>query len=134
MSSGVLNAIDMVQNMILPTLFIYFISKDLRVFWIEGLVIPPLALLCTFWYPESPRHLHGQKEFQACKETLKQIADANGNIIGKVTSGTQSPTLNKAIGMGYVNKDFAKADTEIFVVIRDKAIKAKVCKIPFLKK
>ena len=63
-----------------------------------------------------------------------QIADANGNIIGKVTSGTQSPTLNKAIGMGYVNKDFAKADTEIYVVIRDKAIKAKVCKIPFLKK
>ncbi|MBP8033268.1 MAG: glycine cleavage system aminomethyltransferase GcvT [Bacteroidia bacterium] len=63
-----------------------------------------------------------------------QIADANGNIIGKVTSGTQSPTLNKALGMGYVNKDFAKADTEIFVVIRDKAIKAKVCKIPFLKK
>lgn len=63
-----------------------------------------------------------------------QIADATGNIIGKVTSGTQSPTLNKAIGMGYVNKDFAKADTEIFVVIRDKAIKAKVCKIPFLKK
>jgi aminomethyltransferase len=32
-----------------------------------------------------------------------QIADANGNVIGKVTSGTQSPTLNKAIGMGYVN-------------------------------
>lgn len=63
-----------------------------------------------------------------------QIADANGKIIGKVTSGTQSPTLNKAIGMGYVNKDFAKADTEIFIVIRDKAIKAKVCKIPFLKK
>lgn len=63
-----------------------------------------------------------------------QIADANGNIIGKVTSGTQSPTLNKAIGMGYVNKDFAKADTEIFIVIRDKAIKAKVTKIPFLKK
>lgn len=63
-----------------------------------------------------------------------QIADADGNSIGKVTSGTQSPTLNKAIGMGYVNKDFAKADTEIFIVIRDKAIKAKVCKMPFLKK
>lgn len=63
-----------------------------------------------------------------------QIADANGTIIGKVTSGTQSPTLNKAIGMGYVNKDFAKADTEIYIMIRDKAIKAKVCKIPFLKK
>lgn len=63
-----------------------------------------------------------------------QIADANGNVIGKVTSGTQSPTLNKAIGMGYVNKDFTKTDTEIFILIRDKAIKAKVCKIPFLKK
>lgn len=63
-----------------------------------------------------------------------EIADANGNIIGKVSSGTQSPTLNKAIGMGYVSKDFAKADSEIFVMIRDKAIKAKVCKIPFLKK
>ena len=63
-----------------------------------------------------------------------QIADANGNIIGKVTSGTQSPTLNKALGMGYVNKDFAKSDTEIFILIRDKAIKAKVCKMPFLKK
>ncbi|MBL7933964.1 MAG: glycine cleavage system aminomethyltransferase GcvT, partial [Bacteroidia bacterium] len=62
------------------------------------------------------------------------IADANGNVIGKVTSGTQSPSLNKAIGLGYVKTEFAKADTEIFVMIRDKAIKAKVCKIPFLKK
>ncbi len=63
-----------------------------------------------------------------------EIADANGKIIGKVTSGTQSPTLNKAIGMGYVNKDFAKTDSEIFIMIRDKAIKAKVTKMPFLKK
>ena len=63
-----------------------------------------------------------------------QIADAQGNIIGKVTSGTQSPTLNIAIGMCYVNKEFAKADTEIFIIIRDKAIKAKVAKMPFLKK
>lgn len=62
------------------------------------------------------------------------IADANGTIIGKVTSGTQSPTLNKAIGLGYVKTEFSKADTEIYVIIRDKAIKAKVCKIPFLKK
>ncbi len=63
-----------------------------------------------------------------------QITDANGNIIGKVTSGTQSPTLNKAIGMGYVKTEFSKADTEIFILIRDKAIKAKVTKTPFLKK
>ena len=63
-----------------------------------------------------------------------QIADASGNIIGRVTSGTQSPSLNKAIGMGYVNTAFANADSEIFILIRDKAIKAKVVKLPFLKK
>lgn len=62
------------------------------------------------------------------------ITDANNKTIGKVTSGTQSPTLNKAIGLGYVESAYAKADTEIFVQIRDKAIKAKVVKIPFLKK
>ena len=59
------------------------------------------------------------------------IADASGTVIGKVTSGTQSPTLNKAIGMGYVLTAFAKADSEIFIMIRDKAIKAKVVKFPF---
>ncbi|MBP7809235.1 MAG: glycine cleavage system aminomethyltransferase GcvT [Bacteroidia bacterium] len=63
-----------------------------------------------------------------------QIADANGNIIGKVTSGTQSPSLNKAIGMGYVKTELATPDSEIFILIRDKPIKAKVSKIPFLKK
>ncbi len=62
------------------------------------------------------------------------IADASGKTIGKVTSGTQSPSLNKAIGLGYVASSHAKADTEIFIIIRDKAIKARVCKIPFLKK
>lgn len=62
------------------------------------------------------------------------IADASGNIIGKVTSGTQSPSLNKAIGMGYVKKEFSKADSEIYIIIREKPIKAKVVKIPFLKK
>jgi aminomethyltransferase len=62
-----------------------------------------------------------------------EITDAQGKVIGKVTSGTQSPSLQKAIGMGYVAIEFAKPDTEIFIKIRDKAIKAKVCKIPFLK-
>jgi aminomethyltransferase len=63
-----------------------------------------------------------------------EIADAAGAVIGRVTSGTQSPSLNIAIGMGYVKTEFAKADTEIFIKIRDKAIKAKVVKMPFLKK
>lgn len=62
------------------------------------------------------------------------IADANGNIIGEVTSGTQSPSLNKGIGMGYVKTEFSKPDTEIFIIIREKPVKAKVVKLPFLKK
>jgi aminomethyltransferase len=63
-----------------------------------------------------------------------QIVNAQGTVIGRVTSGTQSPSLNKAIGMGYVDVAYAKPDSEIFILIRDKSIKAKVCKIPFLKK
>jgi aminomethyltransferase len=60
------------------------------------------------------------------------IKDAEGNAIGEVTSGTQSPSLNKAIGMGYVTTAHSKADTEIYIEIREKLIKAKVVKVPFL--
>lgn len=63
-----------------------------------------------------------------------EITDATGNTIGKVTSGTQSPTLQKAIGLGYVPAPLSKPDSEIFVKVRDKLLKAKVVKIPFLKK
>ena len=59
------------------------------------------------------------------------IVDADGNSIGRVTSGTQSPSLQKAIGMGYVDTAFAKEGTEIFISIRDNKIKAKVVKPPF---
>ena len=62
------------------------------------------------------------------------IVDAAGNNIGVVTSGTQSPTLNKAIGMGYVKTELSKTGTEIYVQIRDKNIKAVVTKVPFFKK
>jgi aminomethyltransferase len=61
------------------------------------------------------------------------IVDAEGNVIGKVTSGTQSPSLQKAIGMGYVTKEMAKEGTEIYIAIRDNKIKAKVVKFPFYK-
>nr|WP_294903625.1 glycine cleavage system aminomethyltransferase GcvT [uncultured Lacibacter sp.] len=61
-----------------------------------------------------------------------KIKDAEGNEIGKVTSGTQSPSLQKAIGLGYVASAFAAFDTEIYVEVRDKLLKAKVVKIPFL--
>ena len=59
------------------------------------------------------------------------IVDADGNTIGKVSSGTQSPTLQKAIGMGYVKTEYAKEGTEIFISIRDNKVKARVVKPPF---
>ena len=61
------------------------------------------------------------------------IVDEIGNIIGKVTSGTQSPSLKKAIGMGYVKTEFANFGDEILIRIRDNNIKAKVVKLPFYK-
>ena len=61
------------------------------------------------------------------------ILDMEGNVIGEVTSGTQSPSLKKAIGMGYVNVPFNKKETEIQIQIRKKTPKAVVVGIPFLK-
>ncbi len=60
------------------------------------------------------------------------IKDAEGNEIGVVTSGTQSPTLGKAIGMGYVSTPQAAAGTEIFIEIRNTPVKATVVKLPFV--
>jgi len=62
-----------------------------------------------------------------------EIVDADGNVIGKVTSGTQSPSLQKAIGLGYVKNEFAKEGTEIYISIRDNKVKAQVVKPPFYK-
>jgi len=61
------------------------------------------------------------------------IVDGNGNIIGNVTSGTQSPSLGKGIGMGYVPKIFAKSGSKIHIQVRKKAIPATVVKLPFYK-
>ena len=63
-----------------------------------------------------------------------EIADADGNIIGIVTSGTQSPSLGKAIGLGYVPTALSTPDSEIYIRIRNKDLKAKVVKLPFYKK
>jgi aminomethyltransferase len=62
-----------------------------------------------------------------------EIVDEAGNVIGKVTSGTQSPSLQKAIGMGYVNKANAQEGADIFISIRNNNIKAKIVKFPFYK-
>lgn len=61
------------------------------------------------------------------------IADSQGNIIGEVTSGTMAPSLKIPIGMGYVKKEFAKAGSEIYIIVRDKPLKAEVVKLPFYK-
>lgn len=63
-----------------------------------------------------------------------RIIDANGNVIGKVTSGTMSPSMKIGIGLGYVAKDFSSLDSEIYIEIREKGVKAKVVKLPFYKK
>ncbi len=62
------------------------------------------------------------------------ILDAQGNVIGKVTSGTMSPSMKIGIGLGYVKTEFAALDSEIFISIREKGIAAKVVKLPFYKK
>jgi aminomethyltransferase len=60
-----------------------------------------------------------------------EIKDFSGATIGRVTSGTQSPSLGKAIGMGYVRTVFAGIDTKIYIKVRDKLLQAKVVKFPF---
>lgn len=59
---------------------------------------------------------------------------ANGEIIGKVTSGTVSPVLEKAIALAYVKKEFSEIDTELNILSRGKESPAKVVKLPFIKK
>jgi len=59
------------------------------------------------------------------------IKNAAGEVIGVVTSGTQAPSLGKAVGMGYVANGLNSIDSEIFVDVRGRLLKAKVVKMPF---
>ncbi len=61
-----------------------------------------------------------------------EIKDHMGATIGRVTSGTQSPSLGKAIAMGYVNSVFSAIDTQVYIKVRDKLLIAKVVKMPFV--
>ena len=61
-----------------------------------------------------------------------EIKNFEGEVIGRVTSGTQSPSLGKAIGMGYVNAASAAIGSEIFISIRNSLLRATVVKIPFV--
>jgi aminomethyltransferase len=62
------------------------------------------------------------------------LVDAQGTSIGVVTSGTHSPTLDEPIGIGYVDMRHAAQGSEIYVDIRGRKVKAKVCPTPFVQK
>jgi aminomethyltransferase len=62
------------------------------------------------------------------------VLDADGNNIGIVTSGSTSPSLGYPVGLAYVKTAFSTLDTPIYIDVRGKAIEAKVCSLPFLKK
>jgi aminomethyltransferase len=61
-----------------------------------------------------------------------EIADASGNVVGKVTSGGPSPTLGHSIAMGYVPPRFAALGTDLKVIVRGKAQAAEVVATPFV--
>ena len=62
-----------------------------------------------------------------------EVCDAEGNVLGHVTSGTMSPSLKKAIGMAYVATPHHKVGSEIYIKIRERLLKAEVVKEPFYK-
>lgn len=63
-----------------------------------------------------------------------EIVDADEQLIGNVTSGTMSPSMGKGIGLGYVNFGHHKSETEIFIRVRNRVLKAKTVKLPIYKK
>lgn len=62
-----------------------------------------------------------------------EIVDQEGNPIGIVTSGTMGPSVKKGIGMGYVSTEFSTVDSEIYIQVRKKQLKATIVKLPFYK-
>tara|TARA_S200000501_G_C20854990_1_gene757368 strand:- start:973 stop:2058 length:1086 start_codon:yes stop_codon:yes gene_type:complete len=72
-------------------------------------------------------------ESRAIPRSGHTLLDNENNIIGQVSSGTQSPTLSNGIGLGYLDADFVKPGTKINVLIREKNCPARVIKLPFIK-
>lgn len=60
-----------------------------------------------------------------------EITNAAGQAVGNITSGTQSPTLGKAIALGYISTGHSTIDTPVYIKIRDKSVPAKIVKLPF---
>lgn len=62
-----------------------------------------------------------------------EVCDVQGNVIGVVRSGTQGPSIQKAVGTAWVKTEFSKLDSEIYIKVREKLLKAVVVKMPFYK-
>jgi aminomethyltransferase len=62
-----------------------------------------------------------------------EVVDSQGNMIGEVTSGTMSPSLRMGIGLAYLKQGFWKNDTDIFIRVRGRDLKARVAPLPFWK-
>ncbi|MGV3639854.1 MAG: glycine cleavage system aminomethyltransferase GcvT [Adhaeribacter sp.] len=81
-----------------------------------------------------PRKLVGFEMLeQGIPRAHYEILDAAGEMIGEVTSGTQSPSLSKGVGMGYLRTEHSKPGSEVFIKIRNKLLPARVVKLPFFK-
>jgi aminomethyltransferase len=63
-----------------------------------------------------------------------EVFNADGELIGEVTSGTMSPTMKQGIGMAYLNYGYWKPDTEVFIRVRNKDLKARIVRMPFYSK
>ena len=92
------------------------------------------------------KNLHRQKEAGVTRKLVGfemaepgiprahyEITNAAGENIGEVTSGTQSPSLGKGVGLGYVQTPYTQPGTEIFIKVRNKSLKANIVKLPFYK-
>lgn len=62
-----------------------------------------------------------------------EVVNAAGELIGEVTSGTMSPMMKQGIGMAYLKKTYSSINTEIFIRIRNKDLKAQVVNLPIYK-
>ncbi len=62
-----------------------------------------------------------------------EVLNAEEQLIGRITSGSQSPVLNKGIGLGYVQTAYSQPDTEVYVGVRNRRLKARIVKVPFVK-
>jgi len=63
-----------------------------------------------------------------------EVVNSDGEVIGEVTSGTMSPMMKQGIGMAYLNKGYWKTDSEIFIRIRNKDLRAKIVNLPIYNK